>query len=70
MKQIKAFITEDGKLHPTLEAAHRHEMALLKHTEIDEFLMSPANKYSSIAQRSIARQSIISWELWKKDNAK
>jgi hypothetical protein len=70
MKQIKAFVTEDGKIHATEEDAKRHEMALSKHTIIDEFLNSSANQYTATAQKSIARQSIINWELWKKDNAK
>ena len=70
MKQIKAFITEDGKIHTTEEAAKRHELALSKHSLIDEFLASGANSYTAIPQRSIARQSIINWEIWKGNNAK
>lgn len=67
MKQIKAFVTEDGKLHPTEEAAKRHEMALSKHSLIDDFLNGPMNPYTATPQKSIARQSIINWEIWKKD---
>jgi hypothetical protein len=67
MKQIKAFVTEDGKLHATEDEAKRHEMALSKHTIIDDFLNSDANPYTATPQKSIARQSIINWEIWKKD---
>lgn len=69
MKPIKAFVTDDGKLHSSEEAARRHEMALSKHTVIDEFLASDQNPYVATPQKSIARQSIINWELWKKDHA-
>lgn len=67
MKQIKAFVTDDGKLHASEEDARRHEMALSKHTLIDEFLDSPLNPYTATPQKSIARQSIINWLLWGKD---
>jgi hypothetical protein len=42
-------------------------MALSKHTAIDDFLNSTANPYTATPQKSIARQSIINWEIWKKD---
>lgn len=67
MKTIKAFVTEDGKLHASEEDAKRHEMALSKHTLIDDFLNGPSNPYTATPQKSIARQSIINWEIWKKD---
>lgn len=69
MKQVKAFITEDGKLHSSEMDAKRHELALSKHSIIDEFLGSEMNPYTAVPQKSIARQSIINWELWKKDHA-
>jgi hypothetical protein len=65
MKQIKAYVTEDGKIHATEDAAKRHEMALSQHDLIDEFLNSKSNLYTATPQKSIARQSIINWELWK-----
>ncbi len=65
MKKINAYITEDGKLHTSEEAAKRHEMTLSKHSVIDDFLASESNPYKASPQRSIARQSIINWELWK-----
>ena len=70
MKTIKAFVTEDGKLHASEDDAKRHEMALSKHTVIDDFLNSPLNPYTATPQKSIARQSIINWEIWKGNNAK
>lgn len=65
MKQVKAYITEDGKIHATEADAKRHEMALSQHTLIDEFLSGESNPYTATPQRTIARQSIINWELWK-----
>lgn len=65
MKQVKAYITEDGKLHASEAAAKRHEMALSQHTLIDDFLSSESNPYTAMPQKTIARQSIINWELWK-----
>lgn len=69
MKKVNAFVTEDGKLHASEEAAKRHEMALSKHEVIDQFLSSASNQYTATPQKAIARQSIINWELWKKDHA-
>lgn len=69
MKTIKAFMTEDGVIHSSEEDAQRHEMVLSKHTIIDKFLDSKMNPYKGIPQKSIARQSIIGWEMWKKDHA-
>jgi hypothetical protein len=69
MKKVNAFITEDGKLHASEEAAKRHEIALAKHESIDRFLSSASNHYTATPQKAIARQSIINWELWKKDHA-
>jgi len=70
MKTIQAFITEDGRLFQFEKEAQRHEVELYKHAIIDEFLSSPENPYTSIPQKGISRQSIISWELWKKNNDK
>jgi len=65
MKTVTAYITEDGTLHRTEEAAQKHAMALSRHDEIDAFLASEYNPYTSTAQRGIVRQSIINWEIWK-----
>lgn len=70
MKQIKAFVTEDGKIHATKEDAHKHEMAMSKYALIDQYMASDSNPYTTIAARSMARQSIINWEIWKATNAK
>lgn len=69
MKPIKAFMTEDGAIHHSEEDAQRHEMVLSKHAVIDEFLASKLNPYQATPQKAIARQSVINWELWKKDHA-
>jgi hypothetical protein len=49
--------------------AERHELFLKKQMIVEEFLSGELNPYQSIAQRSIARSSIINWELWKIKNA-
>lgn len=67
MKKIEAFMTSDGLLHQTEEDAQRHEVYLSRKVEVDEFLNSRANTYKGIAHRSMARQTIINWELWKKN---
>lgn len=69
MKTITAFQAKDGKLFDNEEEAKRHEMFLSKHDVIDEFLKSIFNPYVALPQKSIARQAIINWELWKKENA-
>jgi hypothetical protein len=65
MKQVKAYLTEDGKIHATEADAKRHEVTLSQHNVIDDFLSSESNPYTAMPQRTIARQSIINWELWK-----
>jgi hypothetical protein len=67
MKSIKAYQTDDGKIYASEDEARRHEVALSKQADIDHFLSSASNPYTATPQRSIARQSIINWELWKKD---
>ena len=69
MKTITAYQTKDGKLFDSEEEAKKHEMFLSKHDVIDEFLKSILNPYVALPQKSIARQAIINWELWKKENA-
>lgn len=70
MKTIEAFVTDDGKLHATKEDAQKHEMAMSQAPLIDKFMESAANPYTTIAARSMARQSIINWEMWKSTNVK
>jgi hypothetical protein len=36
---------------------------------VEEFLDGELNLYKNIGQRSIARTTIINWELWKNKNA-
>lgn len=71
MKQINAFVTEDGKLWASEKEAQKHEATLSKKQDIDEFLNSSDSPYEGISQRAISRQAIVCWEIWKdKQNAK
>ncbi len=65
MKSITAFQTADGTIFPTEAAAEKHEMLLVKESVIDEFLDSSLNSYTGHAHRSMARNTIVNWELWK-----
>lgn len=70
MKEIKAYQTSDEKIFHDKIAAEKHELFLGNKKVIESFLSSPENIYTSIPQRAIARNSIISWETWKNKNAK
>ena len=70
MKPVSAYQTKDGRLFETEDEAKRHEMFLSRHDVIDEFLKSSLNPYIAVPQKTIARQAIINWETWKKENAK
>ena len=69
MKEIQAFQTSDGKLFDELLQAQRHELFLKKQVIVEEFLDGNLNPYQAMAQRSIARSTIINWEFWKVKNA-
>lgn len=64
MKTVNAFQTSDGSLFETKNLAEKHEVTVSKTPLIDEFLASEFNKYPTRQQSVIARNSIISWELW------
>ena len=68
MKTITAFMTSNGSLFETELQAQTYEIMLEKQGIIDSYLISEANVYNSGPQRTIARQSIISWEVWKAGN--
>lgn len=70
MKEIQAFLTSDQKLFQNKSEAEKHETFLSNRKVIEGFLDSLDNIYTSIPQRAIARNSIISWETWKNKNAK
>jgi hypothetical protein len=70
MKTIQAFVTDDGKLFPNEQQAAYHEMFLNKQQVVEDFLTSDLNVYLGQAQKSIARNTIINWELWKAKNVK
>ena len=70
MKPINAYQTSDGTLFAKKEHAEKHELFLKKQDVVEEFLDSEHNPYTGSAQKSIARKTIINWELWKAKNDK
>lgn len=68
MKPITAFETADGTLFLTEGAAKKHEMMLEKENIVDDFLNSSLNPYTGRAHRSMARNTVVNWELWKVTN--
>jgi hypothetical protein len=68
MKHVSAFQTSDGTLFSSPDAAEKHEMMLSKESVVDEFLDSSLNSYTGHAHRSMARNTIVNWELWKSKN--
>ena len=68
MKPITAFQASDGTLFSNAEAAEKHDMMLSKENVVDEFLDSNLNPYQGHAHRSMARSTVINWELWKSKN--
>ena len=69
MEKIEAFKASDGSLWESQDKAERQELFLQKDMIVEEFLDDNINPYKSLAQRSIARTTIINWELWKNKNA-
>ena len=45
------------------------EMFLEKNMVVEDFLDSELNQYKAMTSRSIARTTVINWELWKVKNA-
>ena len=70
MKSITAYQTSDGKIFTTEEEAKKHEKFLEHGDVVEDFLRSNLNPYVAAVQKSIARNTIINWELWKTKNAK
>ena len=68
MKPITAFQASDGTLFSNAAAAEKHDMMLSKENVVDEFLDSSLNPYQGHAHRSMARSTVINWELWKSKN--
>jgi hypothetical protein len=68
MKTVNAFETSDGTLFSASDAAEKHEMMLSKESVVDEFLDSSLNPYTGHAHRSMARSTVVNWELWKVKN--
>ena len=63
MQKIEAFRASDGTLWENKDKAERHELFLQKDMIVEEFLDNDINPYKALAQRSIARTTIINWEL-------
>jgi hypothetical protein len=70
MKTIQAFMTDDGQMFAQEEKAKLHEMFLQKKDIVEDFLNSELNPYKGNAHLTMARQTVINWELWKTQNAK
>jgi hypothetical protein len=68
MKPVTAYSSNDGSIFKTEEEAIKHDMVLAKNQIFTDFLNSKRNFYQSVAQRAIARNSIINWEIWKSEN--
>ena len=68
MKPVTAYETSDGTLFSASDAAEKHEMMLSKESVVDEFLDSSLNPYTGHAHRSMARNTVVNWELWKSKN--
>lgn len=68
MKEVTAYVTSDGKLFETAELAERHEYMLIRSDIVNQFLDSQSNNYKGIPQRSIAKNTVLNWELWKVRN--
>lgn len=69
MEKVQAYKTTDGTLFDNAIQAERHEMFLEKNIVVEEFLDSELNQYKAMTSRSIARTTVINWELWKVKNA-
>lgn len=69
MKQITAFQTSDGQVFTSEEEAKKHEKFLEKKDIVEEFLKSSHNPYVAAVQKSIARNTVVNWEVWKTKNA-
>lgn len=70
MKTISAFQTSDGKIFVLEAEAQKHEKFLQHRNVVEDFLNSEINTYKGFAHKSIARNTVINWELWKTKNAK
>lgn len=70
MKTISAFQTSDGKVFIAESEAQKHEKFLEHRNIVEEFLNSELNPYVAAVQKTVARNTVINWELWKTKNVK
>ena len=68
MKTINAYQTTDGSLFESVYEAEKHEVLLEIRSVMEDYLDGELNPYPGTAHKSIARNTIISWELWKQQN--
>ena len=68
MKTINAYQTTDGSLFESVYEAEKHEVLLAIRSVMEDYLDGELNPYPGTAHKSIARNTIISWELWKQQN--
>lgn len=64
MKEIKAFITTDGKLFTNKEAAENYEYEFGLKPQIQKFLNSTACEYHGAPQKSMLEKTIVAWIKW------
>ena len=70
MKPITAYQTSDGRIFASEDEAAKHDKFLEKQNVVEDFLKSSENPYVAAVQKSIARNTVINWELWKNKNVK
>lgn len=70
METINVFKTKDGQLFETLMEAEHHEMFLINDDTIVRFINSDFNPYQSGPTRSIVKNSVVNWELFKSKEPK
>lgn len=65
MKQVPAFQTSDGRLFDNERDAKLHEVSLQQADKIAQFIADEDFPYKAMAQRVIARNTIVRWEEWR-----
>lgn len=65
MKQVPAFQTTDGRLFDNERDAKLHEVSLQQSDKISQFISEEDFPYKAMAQRVIARNTIVRWEEWR-----
>lgn len=66
MKEITAFMTDDGKIFDNADEAEEHEVNASNDYVVEEFLNSDYNSYLGGPQRTIAKTTVLNWIRWNK----